>query len=232
MLPTVVALDREERHLLDHAHYAYIAGTGFAATSPTWIIIYYLSSYTPAENASLSSVRWLCLEESAQIIFVAVAHVRFWRLFRGFRHDRSSPDRTAKTLSNLARAFKVLPAWLVARLTLLPLLADPILYGCHDINHRTAECERHETLQSLKDPWYYLSYMSMSQWAVVKWFGAKSFGTSEMLPWILMVYVAALAMGAVTALPALCSWKGIAHRMGFGFAKLRSREAEGGKTKD
>ena len=48
---------RAMRAQYDHAHFAYIVGTGLAAISPTWVVIYSLSGNDAKYNASLSSVR-------------------------------------------------------------------------------------------------------------------------------------------------------------------------------
>merc|ERR1712166_784506 len=131
-LPTTLMLDRDERSQYDHAHFAYIVGTGVAAISPTWVVIYSLSGNEAKYNASLSSVRWLCLEESAQMIFLAIAHVRFWKLFVDYRKGGSA----SSMLYRLGRACMVVPEWLFARLTLLPILAELVLYGCTSRNAR------------------------------------------------------------------------------------------------
>ena len=35
-MPTTVALDPDERRLLDHTHPTYIVGSGLSAMSPSW----------------------------------------------------------------------------------------------------------------------------------------------------------------------------------------------------
>ena len=209
-LPTTLMLDRDERSQYDHAHFAYIVGTGVAAISPTWVVIYSLSGNEAKYNASLSSVRWLCLEESAQMIFLAIAHVRFWKLFVDYRKGGSA----SSMLYRLGRACMVVPEWLFARLTLLPILAELVLYGCTSRNAREKEgaaCVQHESLQTLKDPWYLLSYVTVSQWKMVQITG-EEFGTWRLVRWLPLAYAISVLIGAATALPALCSFKSI-HKM-------------------
>jgi hypothetical protein len=206
-LPQTLELDQSERSQYDHAHFAYIIGTGIAAISPTWVVIYSLSGNDAKYNASLSSVRWLCLEESAQMIFLTIAHVRFWKLFTNYRKGGSA----SSTCYGLGRACMVVPEWLFARLTLLPIMAELVLYGCTSRNQREKEgatCAQHESLHTLQDPWYILSYVTMSQWKAVEVTG-EEFGTFALVRWIPFAYVTFLFIGAATASPALCSFKTI-----------------------
>jgi hypothetical protein len=212
-LPKTIQLDKEERVLFNHAHYAYIVGTALSAVIPTWVIIYFLAPNSPEFNRTLSSVRWLCLEESAQMIFLAITHVRFWKLFVDYRNQGCGQSG----MYRLGRVFLVVPEWLFARLTLLPVLAELVLYGCTnedksapDYVPRTQKqleaCANHETLQYLLDPWYYLSYITMSQWQM-KLLTGSDFGTLELMRWVPLSYVAFMVIGALSATPALCSWK-------------------------
>ena len=207
-LPEKLELERSEREQYNHAHIAYILGTGLAAIQPMWIIIG-MSGNDVKYNASRTSVRWLCLEESAQLIFFTIVHVRFWKLFVEYRkgYSRSSMWR------QLGRALMVVPEWLFARLTLLPILAELVLYGCTSNDQREAPhsaCLEHESLQRLRDPWYLLSYVTMSQWKMVDWTG-EEFGTYKLVRWVPLVYVVFLLIGAASALPGLCSLKTV-HR--------------------
>jgi hypothetical protein len=209
-LPETLELDRSERTQYDHAHFAYIVGTGLAAVAPM-VVIYSLSGNEAKYNASLTSVRWLCLEESAQMIFFAIAHVRFWRLFTEYRKGPAS-----STLHGLGRACMVVPEWLFARLTVLPIVAELVLYGCASRSQREKEgstCKQHESLQTLLNPWYLLSYVTMSQWKAVEVTG-EDFGTFALVRWIPFAYVTFLLIGAATALPALCSFKSVAAQFG------------------
>jgi len=226
-LPATLELDRDQRHHYDHAHFAYIVGTGLAAISPTWVVIYSLSDNEAKYNASLSSVRWLCMEESAQMIFFAIAHVRFWKLFVDYRKVGSA----SSTWHRLGRACMVVPEWLFARLTLLPILAEVVLYGCTSKSQREkdgATCRQHESLQTLQDPWYLLSYVTMSQWKMVQFTG-EEFGTLALVRWIPLAYVVFLLISAATALPALCSFKSIHKSFGtFGvdIAALKRKDSK------
>ena len=225
-LPETLELDRSERTQYDHAHFAYIVGTGLAAVAPM-VVIYSLSGNEAKYNASLTSVRWLCLEQSAQMMFFAIAHVRFWRLFTEYR--KGGP--ASSTLYGLGRACMVVPEWLFARLTVLPIVAELVLYGCASRSQREKEgstCKQHESLQTLLNPWYLLSYVTMSQWKAVEVTG-EEFGTWALVRWIPLAYVAFLLIGAVTALPALCSFKRIHRSFGtFGtdIAALKRKDSK------
>ena len=76
-----------------------------------------------------------------------------------------------------------------------------------------ATCAQHESLHTLQDPWYLLSYVTMSRWKAVEVTG-EDFGTFALVRWIPFAYVAFLLIGAATALPALCSFKSVAARFG------------------
>ena len=226
-LPQTLELNLSDRSQYDHAHFVYIVGTGLAAISPTWVVGYILAGNEAKYNAGLSSVRWLCLEESAQMIFFAIAHVRFWKLFTDKRRGGSA----SPTLYDVGRACMVIPEWLFARLTVLPIVAELVLYSCASSAQREKEgstCAKHETLQTLLNPWYLASYINMYQWKTVQVTGEK-FGTFALVRWIPLAYVAFLLVGAATALPALCSFKRIHRSFGaFGtdIAALKRKDSK------
>jgi len=235
-LPTTVEIFRDERALFDHAHLAYMVGTGLAAISPTWVVIYSLSGNDPKYNAGLSSVRWLCVEESAQMIFLAIAHVRFWKLFTDYRAYTGDGYflTTRDFWYRLGRALMVVPEWLFVRLTLLPVIAETVLYGCTSKADRDngLPCTQHETLQKLRDPWYTLSYITMSQWKMVE-LTKEKFGTIELVRWIPLAYLFFLTIGAVSAMPALLNSKGFVDSFGsFGvdIAARRNRNPKDSKV--
>ena len=125
----------------------------------------------------------------------------------------------------------VVPEWLFARLTVLPIVAELVLYGCASRSQREKEgstCTQHESLQTLLNPWYLLSYVTMSQWKAVEVTG-EEFGTWKLVRWIPLAYLAFLLIGAITALPALCSFKRIHRSFGaFGtdIAALKRKDSK------